>query len=423
MDPQNSPVTRYQQSLSSYKTPLSTFYGYQVLKRLHRTKNSTVYMVMTDDRTTRLAVKVVNKAASSPTQLSEVAAEQRTLVKVSESAQHTRLIRSWHDTHHFYFIMSYYPETLAETLSGQTFDIGRARAYAAAILTAVKHLHDKFIVHRDLTPYNIFFREDGQVVLGGFRKCIILKPDPVDGTPNHITELTPLVASDALEYFSPERLDSQAYSFEVDLWSFGVLLFKMMVGHLPFMSNTIHGLRNTVRQDEVPLTVYKALDPTAQDLISRLLHKDLKERLTNIVEIQKHAFFNFIDWSAINERRTISPWKPVISSNPVLSHPPHFTQINPGLQYKCREGLRDPHPTFKFENSSPACPTTEALYPLAYRNLPARPLSGSRPKSRCVSGDLAVSSPLSTDGGSEQIAKKRSMVRISVAPGLGITSM
>lgn len=92
--------------------------------------------------------------------------------------------------------------------------------YASEVLLALLHLHENNIIYRDLKPENILIDKDGHLVLidFGFSKRINSneKTYTFCGTP---------------EYLAPEILKKVVgYSYGIDYWAFGILLYEMMVG-------------------------------------------------------------------------------------------------------------------------------------------------------------------------------------------------
>jgi NIMA (never in mitosis gene a)-related kinase len=92
------------------------------------------------------------------------------------------------------------------------------------ICLALKHVHDRKILHRDLKSQNIFLTKKGMIKLGDFGIARVLsdtksKAKTVVGTPY---------------YLSPEIIKSEPYSFKSDIWSLGVLLYEMCALTPPF---------------------------------------------------------------------------------------------------------------------------------------------------------------------------------------------
>lgn len=100
------------------------------------------------------------------------------------------------------------------------------------ICLALKHCHDRKILHRDLKSQNIFLTKKNIVKLGDFGIARVLsntgsKAKTVVGTPY---------------YLSPEIIESHPYSFKSDVWSLGVLLFEMCALQPPFNATSLHQL-------------------------------------------------------------------------------------------------------------------------------------------------------------------------------------
>lgn len=97
------------------------------------------------------------------------------------------------------------------------------------MVLAIKHVHDRKILHRDLKSGNVFLTKDGIVKLGDFGIARMLDQtagfaETVVGTPY---------------YLSPEIVQAQEYNYKTDVWSLGVILFEMCALQPPFNGNNI----------------------------------------------------------------------------------------------------------------------------------------------------------------------------------------
>ena len=97
-------------------------------------------------------------------------------------------------------------------------------------LFAMGSLHSLGYVHRDLKPENILLSETGHIILSdfGFTKSVAF-PGQVFEPESGKHELLKTCCG-TLDYMSPEQLVRLPYAFSTDVWSFGIIVFKMMTG-------------------------------------------------------------------------------------------------------------------------------------------------------------------------------------------------
>eukprot|EP01016_Furgasonia_blochmanni_P037671 TRINITY_DN4461_c0_g1_i5.p1 TRINITY_DN4461_c0_g1~~TRINITY_DN4461_c0_g1_i5.p1 ORF type:complete len:639 (-),score=39.67 TRINITY_DN4461_c0_g1_i5:980-2896(-) len=141
------------------------------------------------------------------------------------------------------------------------------------ICLAMKHVHEKKIIHRDIKSQNIFLTKEGNIKLGDFGIAIILshtfdKAKTSIGTPY---------------YLSPEIIERRPYSFKSDVWSLGVLLYEMCALKYPFQGESLISLGMRIVQgsyNPIPGHYTKEL----KDLIARMLNLD-PERRPSVTEI------------------------------------------------------------------------------------------------------------------------------------------
>ena len=141
---------------------------------------------------------------------------------------------------------------LAAKANGHALPEEQILAWFTQICLAIKHVHDRKIIHRDLKTQNIFLTGSNTVKLGDFGiakhlQHTIQKIKSVVGTPY---------------YMSPEICENKEYSFKADIWSLGVILLEMCLLKPPFDANSLPVLALKISKGEhypVPKTYSKEL--------------------------------------------------------------------------------------------------------------------------------------------------------------------
>uniref|UniRef100_A0A803JCY2 Protein kinase domain-containing protein n=1 Tax=Xenopus tropicalis TaxID=8364 RepID=A0A803JCY2_XENTR len=136
------------------------------------------------------------------------------------------------------------------------------RFYSSEIVVGLQFLHTNGIVHRDLKPENILLDEEGHLKIADFGlACTSVFGSKTlcgyYGTPG---------------YIAPEVLSDEEYNAGADWWSFGVILYEMATGTLPFSLKGTSGQQVKRILDTEP-KYPKSLSPELLDLLQQLLKK------------------------------------------------------------------------------------------------------------------------------------------------------
>eukprot|EP01059_Diplonema_ambulator_P032805 TRINITY_DN6612_c0_g1_i2.p1 TRINITY_DN6612_c0_g1~~TRINITY_DN6612_c0_g1_i2.p1 ORF type:complete len:776 (+),score=174.38 TRINITY_DN6612_c0_g1_i2:206-2329(+) len=181
------------------------------------------------------------------------------------------------------------------------FSEGRAQFYIAEVALAIHHLHSHSILHRDLKAENLVLDAEGHVVLTDFGFAKTMEPDVANTT-----------KCGTLPYMSPEMLKQgpNGYSYEVDWWALGVLLFLMLTGCYPFWSKIPDETVKQILEREITPESFKVkLSKEAYSVVGGLLMKAPKGRLT-ASGFFNAAWFSRFDWVACRNRKLSPPFVP-----------------------------------------------------------------------------------------------------------------
>nr|XP_012594119.1 ribosomal protein S6 kinase alpha-6 isoform X7 [Microcebus murinus]XP_012594120.1 ribosomal protein S6 kinase alpha-6 isoform X7 [Microcebus murinus] len=192
--------------------------------------------------------------------------------------------------------------------------------YLAELALALDHLHRLGIVYRDLKPENILLDEIGHIKLTDFG----LSKESVD------QEKKAYSFCGTVEYMAPEVVNRRGHSQSADWWSYGVLMFEMLTGTLPFQGKDRNETMNMILKAKLGMPQF--LSPEAQSLLRMLFKRNPANRLGSegVEEIKRHLFFANIDWNKLYKREVQPPFKPA-SGKPddTFCFDPEFTAKTP----------------------------------------------------------------------------------------------
>ena len=180
--------------------------------------------------------------------------------------------------------------------------------YLAELALALDHLHSLGIVYRDLKPENILLDTDGHIALTDFGLS-------KESIPTQDSKTFSFCGT--VEYMSPEVVSRKGHSHVADWWSFGVLAFEMITGHLPFHGANRKETMNMILKAKLAMPTYPSLE--AQGLLRMLFKRNPANRLgagpDGFRNLQKHPFFESIDWDKLYKKQIEPPFIPPIHSD------------------------------------------------------------------------------------------------------------
>jgi len=193
---------------------------------------------------------------------------------------HVCTIHEIHDEAENPFIVMEYVdgETLCEKIHGDRFEIKDTIAYAIQIAEALKTAHDTGIIHRDIKSDNIMILNDGRVKVMDFGLA------KLRGSVK-LTKTTSTVGT--LAYMSPEHLQGSDVDARSDIFSFGVMMYEMLTGELPFKGEYDSAVMYAILNEEPePIQKYRPdLSSEFLHVLNRCLEKDPGERYQSVNDL------------------------------------------------------------------------------------------------------------------------------------------
>lgn len=285
--------------IETVKVTIKDFTTFRVLGRggfgaVHacRKKNSgTIY-----------AMKCINKKLVKVKSALDNVMEERNVLTMLNSNFVTNLKYALQDEDTLYLIMDLMlgGDLKFHLINAGRFTEKRARFYAAQVLLGLEHVHAANIIYRDMKLENVLLDHNGHCRISDLGLAVVskVKIKGYAGTPG---------------YTAPEMIKNKPYGPSADIFSFGVMLYRMLCGSKPFKGKIDRDLDKAVieKKPQFPKEIFTK---EAISLLTGLLHKKPENRLgcaeRGIQEIKEHPFFESIDWGLLEAGYIDPPFVP-----------------------------------------------------------------------------------------------------------------
>ena len=184
-----------------------------------------------------------------------------------------------------FIVMELVPgESLAQKLRKGPLPQDELLSIAKHTLDGLVAAHAQGIVHRDLKPANLQITPDGHVKILDFGLAQFVRPKDFDfetaSTASNVEGF-----SGTLPYMSPEQLHGEPPDARSDIWSFGVVLYEMTTGQLPFRGRTVAETADAILHASVPPISSGSGRAILRGIVERCLAKDVTQRYQTVEEL------------------------------------------------------------------------------------------------------------------------------------------
>ncbi len=245
---------------------------YRFVEELGRSPLGNVYKAIDETLDREVAIKVLNPELSNSELMKHFQAEATTLARLHHADIATIHEFSRSDTDLLMVTELVRGETL-ERLSERLGPLPPERAayLVAQVLGALDHAHNAGVVHRDLSPSSVTVTEHGGVKVTDFGMARVAAAD--QSTSDGFTLGPP-------SYMSPERLAGDEVDGRTDVYSAGVIFYKLLTGHVPFeAASPLDMVQKQLSEPPEPLSTYRSdLPGWCQAIVDRAIARSVDER-------------------------------------------------------------------------------------------------------------------------------------------------
>ncbi|KAG5339731.1 hypothetical protein C0989_003919 [Termitomyces sp. Mn162] len=260
---------------------------------------------------------------------------ERDILTATKTPWLVRLLYAFQDPEHVYLAMEYVPGGDFRTLLNNSGVLKEehARFYISEMFAAVTELHKLGYIHRDLKPeldkvkdHQIIHRStiERRSIYRSIRNEDARYADSIVGSP---------------DYMAPEVLRGKPYTYSVDYWSLGCILFEFLAGFPPFSGSTPEetwtNLKNWTKvltrpEYDKPEDLIFNLSDLAWDAVTRLIsHASI--RYSTLAQVRSHPFFGKAKWEDLRSVRP--PFVPALDSEMDTGYYDDFTNVEDMEKY------------------------------------------------------------------------------------------
>lgn len=270
----------------------SQFGNYKIIHKIGGGGMGEVYLAHDRKLDRRIALKILNpKLTNNPEYLKRFKQEAR----AASALNHPYILTIYEfgeNDDGVHFIASEYVEgeTLNKFWIAENVDLLKKLDILIGIASALSAAHEAKIVHRDIKPENIIVRPDGYIKVVDFGLVKLIEGFKNEDTDSELVT-QPLVSTNpgmimgTASYMSPEQAKGKDVDARTDIFSFGVVMYEMLAGYLPFKGDSAMDIIAAILHKEPKPLENTEITGDIKRIIEKSLKKDRIERYQSMTDM------------------------------------------------------------------------------------------------------------------------------------------
>jgi len=251
---------------------------YSIIKKLGQGATSTVFLGFDPFAKREVAIKVLKQEILNDPKMGKL--YQRQLdneASLAGKLSHPHIVSIYdamigNDASHI--VMEYVSGGTLEKHAepNNLLPIDRVVEYMFKCCRALNYAQFNGVIHRDIKPANMLLTEDGDIKISDMGAALLLD-----------IEQTQVNNIGSPGYMSPEQVRSEVLTHQTDIYSLGVVMYRLLTGHAPFQAQSLVGLCQQILHAEPPPmhALRSDIPPQLEPIVLRAMHKNLNERYQN----------------------------------------------------------------------------------------------------------------------------------------------
>jgi serine/threonine protein kinase len=251
---------------------------YRLIRKLGQGATSTVYLGHDPFANREVAIKVLKQEILNDPKMGKM--YQRQLdneASLAGKLSHPHIVAIYDalisdDTS--YIVMEYVSGGTLEKYAepNNLLPIDRVVEYMFKCCRALNYAQFNGVIHRDIKPANMLLTVDGDIKISDMGAALLLN-----------IEQTQISNIGSPGYMSPEQVRGEVLTHQTDIYSLGVVMYRLLTGRAPYQAENLASLcQHILHATPPPLRSHRAdIPPQLEQIVARAMHKDMKERYQN----------------------------------------------------------------------------------------------------------------------------------------------